>query len=290
MKSLVTYLFIFFSVVCFAQKDFYGKAVYQSKTSFDVEQWNNREMSEQQKKRIMERMKNMLEKKYVLQFNKSASIYKEEEKLEAPGRGGGFRFGGFSAELQYKSITDKKFLEEREFFGKKFLIEDTSEMPQWEMTGETKQIGNYVCYKATMLKKTDEFDWQNMRRRGRGRGRNRDGGKEEKKKDTANVKKVTEDIEMPKEVLVTAWYTPQIPVSNGPGEYWGLPGLILEINSGKTTILCTQIVLNPKERIEIEAPTKGDKVSRDEYNKIVKKKMEEIRDMWRGRRGRNSRR
>lgn len=283
MKSIVTCLFIFFTITSFSQKDFYGKAVYQSKTSFDLDQWNNREMSEQQKKRIMDRMKSMLEKTYVLQFNKSASIYKEEEKLETPGSGGGFRFGGFSGGVRYKSITDKKFIEEQEFFGKKFLIQDTSEMPQWKMTGETKQIGNYLCYKATMLKKTDAFDWQNMRRRGRRRNT-------EQKKDSTSTTKVTDEIELPKEILVTAWYTPQIPVSNGPGEYWGLPGLILEVNSGKTTILCTQIVLNPKERVEIEAPKKGDKVTRKEYNKIVKKKMEEMREMWRGRRGRGSRR
>ncbi len=38
-------------------------------------------------------------------------------------------------------------------------------------------------------------------------------------------------MEKPKQIEVVAWYTPQIPVSNGPGEYWGLPGLILEINA-----------------------------------------------------------
>ncbi len=249
-----------------------------------MNQWGNRELSEQQKKRIMDRMKNMLEKTYTLHFNRTSSLYEEEEKLEAPGGGrGGFRFGGFSSGIQYKNTQDKQFLEEREFFGKKFLIKDASEMPKWEMTGEQKQIGNYLCYKATMLKKTDEFDWQNMRRRGRGRGR-RNQDKDNKKQDSTKVRKVTEDIEMPKEVLVTAWYTPQIPVSNGPGEYWGLPGLILEINSGRTTILCTEVTLNPKEKKEIEPLTKGDEVTRDEYNAIVKKKMEEMREMWRGRR------
>lgn len=286
MKSIISLVLILASVASFSQKEFQGKAVYQSKTTFDLKQWNNRELSEQQKKRIMDRMKNMLEKKYVLQFNKSASIYKEDEQLEAPGRGGGFQFGGFSAELQYKNITSKQFLEEREFFGKKFLIEDTSELPKWEMTGETKKIGNYLCYKATMLKETNEMDWQNMRRRSRGKNRSLAG----KKKDSSTTKKITEDVEIPKELKVTAWYTPQIPVSNGPGEFWGLPGLILEVNSGRTTILCTQVVLNPKEKVIIEAPTKGDRVGREEYNKIVKKKMEEMRSMWGPRRGRGSRR
>jgi hypothetical protein len=34
-------------------------------------------------------MKKMFEKTFILNFDKSASIYKEEEKLDAPGQGGG---------------------------------------------------------------------------------------------------------------------------------------------------------------------------------------------------------
>lgn len=280
MKSIINIVFILYSLVCFSQKDFFGKAVYQSKSSFDLSRFNNRDMSEQQKKRIMSRMKNMLEKTYILNFNKNASVYQEEEKLEAPRNGGGFRFGGLTGGgVKYKNTITKSFLESQEFFGKKFLIEDKVLLPKWEMTGETKNIGNYVCYKATMIKKTDAFDWQNMRRR---RG---DRNKKGKKAKGENTKEVTEGIEISKEILVTAWYTPQIPVSNGPGEYWGLPGLILEVNSGRTTVLCTEVVLNPNERIEIKVPSKGEKVSREEYNRIVKKKMEEMREIWRGRRG-----
>ena len=66
-------------------------------------------------------------------------------------------------------------------------------------------------------------------------------------------------------MIVTAWYTPQIPVSQGPGEYWGLPGLILEVNAGTTTVLCTEITLNPNEKVTIKKPSKGKKVTRDEF-------------------------
>ncbi len=91
---------------------------------------------------------------------------------------------------------------------------------------------------------------------------------------------------MPKEILVTAWYTPQIPVSNGPGEYWGLPGLILEVSAGRTTILCSEIVINPSEKVAITAPTKGKEITREEYNETVKTKMTEMRERFRGRGGR----
>ena len=52
----------------------------------------------------------------------------------------------------------------------------------------------------------------------------------------------------------------------------------------KTTILCSKIVINPQEKDKIEAPEKGEVVSRDGYNDIVKKKMEEMRSMYGGRR------
>ncbi len=80
-----------------------------------------------------------------------------------------------------------------------------------------------------------------------------------------------------------AWYTPQIPVNQGPEDYLVLPGLILEINADRTTILCTKIVLNPEEKDQIKKPTKGKEVSKNEYNKIVTKKMQEMREMFRGR-------
>ena len=34
------------------------------------------------------------------------------------------------------------------------------------MESETKQIGQYMCFKATAVKKVDELDWRSMRRRG----------------------------------------------------------------------------------------------------------------------------
>ena len=52
---------------------------------------------------------------------------------------------------------------------------------------------------------------------------------------------------------VEAWYTPQIPVGHGPAEYWGLPGLILEVSAGNTTMLCSKIVMNPAEKEKIRS-------------------------------------
>ena len=79
-----------------------------------------------------------------------------------------------------------------------------------------------------------------------------------------------------KKAKIIAWYAPEIPVSHGPGAYWGLPGLILEVNDGVTTLLCSKIVLNSKDKTEIKAPKKGKKVSAAEYRKIEEEKAKEF--------------
>jgi GLPGLI family protein len=197
--------------------------------------------------------------------------------------------GSFTAGPQYKNIKDKSLLQEQEFFGKQFLINDSLPQLEWVMGSESKQIGQYLCFKATAVKKVDEFDWRSMRRR----NRNNDNEKVKDSTETSETAKVQDstkvgndplsEIEVPKEIIVTAWYTPQIPVSQGPGEYHGLPGLILEVSADRTTILCSKIVINPKVKEPIEMPTKGKAVSKKEYNDIMKKKMEEMREMYGGR-------
>ncbi|MEM6685587.1 MAG: GLPGLI family protein [Bacteroidota bacterium] len=287
MKRLLLWSLVLCTTGVFAQ-NFQGKAYYQSKTTMDFDSWGSRgrEMSAEQKKRIQERMKSFLEKVYVLDFTQSVSNFKEEEKIEAPGgRGGGFGnmwASSFSPGKQYKDVKKGIILEEKEFFGKKFLISDSLPKLEWKMEGETKQIGKYLCFKATALKKVDEMDFSAMRPKRRNNDKEKT--EEEKKKDSI---KAAEDpfsqVDIPKEILVTAWYTLDIPINQGPADFWGLPGLILEVNAYRTTILCSKIVMNPGEKEVIEEPTKGQVVTREEYNEIIVKKMQEMRDMYRGR-------
>jgi GLPGLI family protein len=279
-KTTLIGVLLLFSTLSSAQ-NFQGKAYYFSKTSIDMDGWGGRKMSEGQKKQIADRMRSMFEKTYILNFDREASTYKEEEVLEAPGGQGGFGKWGssFSAGLQYKNIKSQQFLQDQEFFGKQFLISDSLVKLDWKLGTESKQIGQYLCMKATAIKTVDELDWRSMRKK----SKPKDANKDEVKKDSTTTS-ITEEIEIPKQIEVTAWYTPQIPVSQGPGDFWGLPGLILEVNTDKTTILCSKIIMNPQEKIQIKAPEKGAVVSRKEYNETVKKKMEEMRSMYGGRR------
>jgi GLPGLI family protein len=282
IKLIVGFLALIISTTAFAQ-DFQGQAYYFSKTTVDMSNFGGREMSPDMKKRIADRMKSAFEKVYVLTFNKEESSYKEEEVLEAPGQGRGFRMmmGSFTGGAQYKNVKEQRLLQEQEIFGKQFLIKDSLPKLEWKMGSETKQIGKYMCFKATAVKKVDELDFRSMRRRNNSENEN-----SEKAKDSTEVKTPMDEIEVPKEIMVTAWYTPQIPINQGPGEYWGLPGLILEVNADRTTILCSKIVMNPSEKEAIKIPSKGKEVTKQEYSDIMKKKMEEMSEMFRNRRGR----
>lgn len=76
---------------------------------------------------------------------------------------------------------------------------------------------------------------------------------------------------------VTAWFTPQIPVSIGPNAFAGLPGVVLalEIDNGKQMLTATKIEELP-EGFVFEKPSKGKKVSRSEFEKIRDEKLKEM--------------
>ena len=291
MKTIVVTLLTFFAAVIsvFAQ-DFQGMAVYESKTStadMTAGMAGNREITPEMQKMIQERMKAAFEKTFILNFDKSASIYKEEEKLEAPGQGGGMRFmsnmmGGGGT--HYKNVKEKIFTVDKEFFGKEFLVKDSLPKYDWKLEGETKQIGNYTCYKATAVRPVSQSDFRNFRRKAEDKKDEKVEG--EKKKEETKTTNFMDGWEMPKEINITAWYTPEIPINQGPENYWGLPGLILEVTDGKTVVLCSKIVLNTKEKKEIKAPKNGKEVTQAEYDKIVMEKMAEMREMNQGQGGR----
>ncbi|MDH7445238.1 GLPGLI family protein [Aquimarina sp. 2201CG14-23] len=273
MKTLITLVSMLTTFLITAQ-DFQGKAYYFSKTGMDMN-FGGRQLSEDQKKAIADRMKSAFEKTFILTFDKNAATYKEEAQLETTGGSGrwGAMLSGFTSNNYYKNIKEETYYDQREFYGKNFLIKDSLPTYNWTLVNETKKIGNYTCFKATTTKKVNEImDWRAMRRKARQQRDQREKGEG----DQANQKNTPEESETPKEIEVIAWYTPEIPVNQGPGSYWGLPGLILEVQEGRTTLLCNKIILNTKEKEEIKAPTKGKELSQAEFDEITKKKVEEM--------------
>ncbi|MEM9075656.1 MAG: GLPGLI family protein [Bacteroidota bacterium] len=261
-------------------QDFQGKAYYKTKTNVDLN-LDNREISEAMKQRIMERVKSRTEQSFELTFDRTTSVYTQEEKLDSPGNQGGMRmaFAGVGGGEYYKNIQSQEYANQTEMFGKMFLIKDSLTTWEWKLGSETKKIGNYTCYKATAARQVNEEIESRMRNAFRGPNSPRDG---ETKDSTAqgNNNSMLARIESLNSEI-TVWYTPDIPVSQGPGPYWGLPGLIMEVNDGRTAILCSKLVLNPEDKLKIEAPNKGKVVDQEEYDEILAKKMEEMSERFR---------
>ena len=143
-------------------------------------------------------------------------------------------------------------VEQREMFGKKFIISDSIHKLNWKLSDETKMILGYACRKAT------------AQRFGKRMMMNMDNGKMERKEvnDTSNM---------------VAWFTTDIPVSAGPEVQGQLPGLILalDMNNGRMVYVATNI--SPKTDVAlIKEPTKGKKVTPDEFVVERNKAMEEM--------------
>ena len=84
---------------------------------------------------------------------------------------------------------------------------------------------------------------------------------------------------------IEVWFTPQIPVSVGPGNLGQLPGVILEasFSGGERTYQMTQVNLKPIEEGLIVQPQKGKEVTEAEMEQIIEEKTKEMEESGGGR-------
>ncbi len=81
------------------------------------------------------------------------------------------------------------------------------------------------------------------------------------------------------EETITAWFTPNIPISIGPDNYGGLPGLILAIDiNGENVILATSVDLTPPSDSKLSKPKDGKKIKQEAFDRIVVEKVEEFKE------------
>jgi len=196
---------------------------------------------------------------FELTFGNNQSLWKqaEQENEDEPTFGGGgmqirMMVAG-SDDVLYTNLEEAKKVELRVMFDKKFIVDDSIRPLKWKMNEETKTVLNHLCRKATAV------------RYGKRTTMNMDNGKMERKEvdDTSNI---------------VAWFTTDIPVSAGPGEYQGqLPGLILEmdINNGRQTFIAKEI-LTKADFTVIKEPQGKKHYTPDEFRKESNKMMEEM--------------
>lgn len=152
-----------------------------------------------------------------------------------------------SSGVLYKNTDEKRFIEESELDGKKYLIHGELPSYNWQISRDSKEIAGFQVLKATTIV----------------------------------------DGEDP--IEITAWYAPKLSFKNGPDSYWGLPGLILELETAtvyssgdkegiKYVALKVETV---KSKKSINQPTKGMVVNKEQFRNLQeenwKKQMEFIK-------------
>ena len=65
---------------------------------------------------------------------------------------------------------------------------------------------------------------------------------------------------------ITAWFCPTIPVQEGPGLYYGLPGLILDLEDSQAIYSCTAI--NTKSTREVGKAKRAKEVTEEEFEQL----------------------
>jgi GLPGLI family protein len=206
--------------------------------------------------------------KFELLFNESASLYRSVVDDEAPdpfanagGGGGGIRMNfRMPTTTTYTDIAKQTQYEERAFFEKEFLIVDSLKQYKWKLSEETKTIAKQLCKKATTMITAP----QQMRVRISRGGEN-------------NTDSASNAPKPPKETELVVWYAENIPVSIGPDNYSGLPGVIMEMDVDNGAQVTTAVEVSTKyPKKELIQPTKGDKMTRAQFQEQMQKLMQEM--------------
>jgi len=206
--------------------------------------------------------------KFELIFNENVSLFRSVVDEEAPdpfanagGGGGGMRMNfRMPTANTYTDMAKQMQYEERAFFEKEFLIIDSLKQYKWKLSEETKTIAKQLCKKATTMITSPQM---RMRVSIGGAGNNTD--------TTANTPRA------PKETELVVWYAENIPVSFGPDNYSGLPGVIMEIDQDNGATVTTAVEVSAKyPKKELVAPTKGDKMNRAQFQESMQQLMKDL--------------
>ena len=211
--------------------------------------------------------------KFELLFNESASLFRSVVDDEAPdpfanagGGGGGMRMNfRMPTTTTYTDIAKQTQYEERAFFEKEFLIVDSLKQYKWKLSEETKTIAKQLCKKATTMITAPQMSMRMSVRMNRG-------GESNNNTDTAASKPMK-----PKETELVVWYAENIPVSVGPDNYSGLPGVIMEMDLDNGATVTTAVEVSTKyPKKELVQPTKGEKMTRAQFQENMQKLMQDM--------------
>ncbi len=176
----------------------------------------------------------MKDETFVLKFNKNASLFQVEERLDSDTNGMAHKGANImiAEGSYYTNNNDKIFLQKTELGGEEFIIKLKQNDFAWNVTKETKTINGYKCFKATR-------------------------------------EKVISNTKGSYKFEIEAWFAPTIPRQFGPKNFHGLPGLILELKDSHFTLVAKEINFQEEEN-KIEK-FKGKSITEEEFAELSRK-------------------
>jgi GLPGLI family protein len=144
---------------------------------------------------------------------------------------------GGTTGIFYINKQDAIYLNKKHFSGEDFLVK--LNLKDWKITSDTKLINDFKCYKAISEDVVKNY------------------------KGTFKFK-------------VVAWFTPDLPSFFGPAGYFGLPGLILELDNSKVNLRASKIQFTKFEKIDEKPFNKGVSISEGELEKFIKEQANQM--------------
>lgn len=234
MKRLLIVFLLFQISNCISQnKDVYG-TIYYSYIS-NINKALNQDNAKQNVKDFFKEINDYTaDVKFKLDFYNQTAVFTIDNKMDSDINPNAKLF---AEKLISNGSYFSNLKNDQQFrmIDKELLIELKPSKIKWVLTQETKFIKNYKCFKAST---------------------------------TVTNKNATGEYIFE----ITAWYTPDIPVSFGPKQFIGLPGLVLELKDTHNTFYVDRIELFPKEKPIIK-PFKGKIISEKKYNEKIEENL-----------------
>jgi GLPGLI family protein len=250
MSKIILVLTIILSVnFCLAQQT-KGRVIYKkeytdvmsSNKEFLNKNKNNPEFIKKVKDIDFNKSEIVSKLHFDLFFDNYISIFKVNDFLELEtNKFYRFAIGPEGSIIYYTDQKNKQNIRQIDAYGELFLVGFSA--PKWELSNESKKIGEYTCFKATAF----------------------------------NITKGRKGII---KTPIEAWYTPEVAIPFGPLGYNGLPGLIIELSMHNYKYFVSKIELYSKQKNIIKKPTQGKVVTKEEFEEIGLKAMSDLKKMF----------